>query len=353
MRRGHTNSRAKVPAVVNGVERDKRDSAGEFDIIARYFAPLATNPAALGLLDDAAVLSLPEGQELVATCDTVIGGVHFLAGDAPDTVGYKALAVSLSDLAAKGARPQVYLLSVAFPEPPSAAWLEAFASGLGAAQAESGIDLIGGDTSATSGPLTITVTALGMLPQGEAVLRRGAMAGDWLCVSGTIGDAALGLKLLRAPRLAAEWGLSDEDSAFLIERYRRPSARNVLMLPLRQCARAAVDVSDGLVGDTEKLCKASGVSATIETARVPLSAAAAKAIAKGPDLLAELLTAGDDYEIVAAMEASHAEAFANEAREHNVAVTAIGEVEPGDGQVKVVDGEGRVLALDHTGFTHF
>jgi thiamine-monophosphate kinase len=184
-------------------------------------------------------------------------------------------------------------------------------------------------------------------------LRRGAMVGDRLCVSGTIGDAALGLKLLRAPQLAAEWGLSDEDRAFLIERYRRPSARNALMLPLRRCARAAIDVSDGLVGDTGKLCVASGVGATIEAARVPFSAAAAKAVAKAPDLLAELLTAGDDYEIVAAMEASHAQAFAMEAREHNVTVTAIGEVEPGDGQVNVVDGEGRVLALDHTGFSHF
>jgi thiamine-monophosphate kinase len=335
------------------VERGKRDSAGEFDIIARYFAPLATNPAALGLLDDAAVLSLPEGQELVATCDTVIAGVHFLAGDPPDTIGYKALAASLSDLAAKGARPHVYLLSVAFPKPPASAWLEAFASGIGAAQVESGIDLVGGDTSVTPGPLTITVTAVGMLPQGEAVLRRGAMVGDRLCVSGTIGDAALGLKLLRAPQLAAEWGLSDEDRALLIERYRRPSARNALILPLRQCARAAIDVSDGLVGDTGKLCVASGVGATIEAARVPFSAAAAKAVAKAPDLLAELLTAGDDYEIVAAVEASHAQAFAMEAREHNVAITAIGEVEPGDGQVKIVDGEGRVLALDHTGFSHF
>src|SRR3974377_449950 len=176
-RRGPKNSRARAPAVVNGVERGKRDSAGEFDIVARYFAPRATNPAALGLLDDAAVLSLPEGQELVATCDTVIAGVHFLAGDPPDTIGYKALAASLSDLAAKGARPHVYLLSVVFPEPPASAWLEAFASGIGAAQTESGIDLVGGDTSVTRGPLTITVTAVGLSPQGEAGLRRGAIAG--------------------------------------------------------------------------------------------------------------------------------------------------------------------------------
>ena len=349
MRRAQKNLRAKAPAMARSGKRGE----GEFDIIARYFAPLATNPAALGLLDDAAVLSIPEGQELVATCDTIISGVHFLAEDPPDSIGYKALAVSLSDLAAKGARPYVYLLSVAFPERPSSAWLEALASGLRLGQDESGIDLVGGDTSATPGLLAITVTALGMLPQGEAVLRRGAMAGDRLCVSGAIGDAALGLKLLCEPRLAAKWGLSDEDAVFLTERYRRPSARNALMLPLRQCARAAIDVSDGLVGDTAKLCKASGVGATIKAEKVPLSAAAAKAVAKVPELLTELITAGDDYEIVAAMEASHAQAFAKEAEAHHVTITAIGQVRPGDGQVTVVDEEGRPLPLDHTGFTHF
>jgi thiamine-monophosphate kinase len=350
MRNGHKNSPVRVPAVAD--KRDKSEKEGEFDIIARYFAPLATNPAALGLLDDAAVLSIPEGQELVATCDTIIAGVHFLANDPPDTIAYKALATSLSDLAAKGARPHVYLLSVAFGERPLPPWLEAFAMGLQAAQEESGIDLVGGDTCATLGPLTVTVTAIGLLPQGEAVLRRGAMAGDRLYVSGTIGDAALGLKLLRQPELADEWGLSDEDGSFLVDRYRCPSARTALALPLRQCARAAIDVSDGLVGDTAKLCAASGVGATIEAARVPLSAPAVKAVAKKPELLAELITAGDDYEIVAVMEASHASGFEKEAQDHGVTVTAIGEVVAGSG-VKVVDGQGRELKLDHLGFTHF
>lgn len=331
----------------------KRETSGEFDIIARYFAPLATNPAGLGLLDDAAVLSIPEGQELVATCDTITAGVHFLANDPPDTVGYKALSVSLSDLAAKGARPYIYLLSVALPDLPTPPWLEAFVVGLQAAQEESGIDLVGGDTCATLGPLTVTVTAIGFVPQGEAVLRRGAIPGDRLCVSGTIGDAALGLKLLRQPQLAAEWGLSDEDGAFLIQRYQRPLARHALVLPLRECARAAIDISDGLVGDTTKLCRASGVSATIEAARVPLSAAAAKVVAKKPELLADLITAGDDYEILAAMEASHANGFEKEAQDHGVTVTAIGEVVAGGDEVAVVDGERRPLKLDRTGFTHF
>jgi thiamine-monophosphate kinase len=351
MSNGRRNSRARDRAVAR--EHGKDEGRGEFDIVARYFAPLATNPAALGLLDDAAVLSPPEGQEMVATCDTVIAGVHFLSNDPPDTIGYKALAVSLSDLAAKGARPYIYLLSVAFPGLPSPPWLEAFASGLQAAQEDAGIELIGGDTCATPGALTITVNAIGILPQGEAVLRRGAMVGDRLYVSGTIGDAALGLKLLRTPQLAAQWGLSDEEGAFLIDRYRCPSARNALALPLRQCARAAIDISDGLVGDTGKLCNASRVNATIAADRVPISAAAAKAVAKAPQLLAELLTAGDDYEIVAAMEASHAAAFAKKAHEHGVTVTAIGEIEVGSGAVKVLDQEGQPFKLDHTGFAHF
>jgi thiamine-monophosphate kinase len=225
--------------------------------------------------------------------------------------------------------------------------------GLKAAQDESGIALVGGDTCNTLGPLTVTVTAIGMLPQGEGVLRRGAIAGDRLFVSGTIGDAALGLKLLRAPSLQEEWGLSTDERTFLVDRYRCPQARNALALPLRQCARAAIDVSDGLVGDTMKLCKASGVSAMIELSRVPLSPAAGKAVAKAPELLAELITAGDDYEIVAAMEASHAGTFDKEAEQHGVPVTAIGEIRDGSGEVEVLDMEGRPLKLERNSYEHF
>jgi thiamine-monophosphate kinase len=338
--------------MINGVEHDKREHLGEFEIIARYFAPLAKNPAALGLLDDAAVLAVPEGHELVLTTDTIIESVHFLAGDPPASIGYKALAVNLSDLAAKGARPEAYLLDLALADPPSAAWLENFAAGLRALQDEADIDLVGGDTSSTPGPMSITITALGLVPLGEAVLRRGAMAGDRVCVSGTIGDAALGLRLLRDPRLAARWKLSDAESEFLIDRYRRPLARITLAKPLRDCGRAAIDVSDGLVGDLHKLCKCSGVSAVVDAERVPLSAAATKALAADPSLLPVLLTAGDDYEILAAMEQRHESAFEAEAGEHGVAVTAIGTIEPGAGAVTVMH-NGAPLELGHTGFAHF
>jgi thiamine-monophosphate kinase len=158
---------------------------------------------------------------------------------------------------------------------------------------------------------------------------------------------------LREPRLAADWGLSKGEGDFLVDRYRRPSARTALALPLRQYAHAAIDVSDGLAGDTAKLCKASGVSALIEAVRVPLSLGAAKAIAHTPALLAELLAAGDDYEVLAAIGAPHAEAFAAEAESHEQAVTAIGSITPGDGAVAVKDEAGRALELGHKGFAHF
>jgi thiamine-monophosphate kinase len=339
--------------MVNGVERAKGERLGEFDIIARYFAPLATDPAALALHDDVAVLPVREGQELVITCDTIIEGVHFFSSDPPGSIGHKALAVNLSDLAAKGARPCAYLLSLALPQPPSAAWLEGFASALHELQEQAGIVLVGGDTSATPGPLTITITALGHVPQGQAVLRSGAEPGDRLYVSGTIGDAYLGLRLLEDPALVRSWGLTEDERAFVIERYRRPRPRSALALAVRNFAQAGIDISDGLVGDIEKLCSVSHVGAQIKVNLVPLSSAAATAVAREQELLKKLITAGDDYEIVAALPKAKGEIFEAEAREVGESVTAIGEIVPGKGQVTVLDAEGREVKLDHKGFAHF
>jgi thiamine-monophosphate kinase len=326
---------------------------GEFEIIARYFAPLATDTAALGLRDDAAVLNIREGYELIATCDTLIEGVHFLPGDPPASIGHKALAVNLSDLAAKGARGHAYLLALSVPRNTQGAWFEAFASGLNELQTAVGINLVGGDTTATSGPLTITITALGLVAHGHAVLRHGAKAGDRLYVSGTIGDACLGLRLLTEPSLARVWDLSEEDVAFLVDRYRRPTPRMQLVIPVRNFAQGAIDVSDGLAADVEKLGKASHVGATIETAKVPLSPAAKKALAREPGLLATLLGAGDDYEIVAAVPEASAAAFEAEAQAREVAVTAIGSLGGRSGEVLVLKPEGVPLALDRKGFAHF
>lgn len=338
--------------MVDGVERGKK-RPGEFEIIARYFAPLATDTGALGLKDDAAVLMVTEGHELVVTCDTIVEGVHFLKDDPPDSVGHKALAVNLSDLTAKGSRGYAYLLSLALPPEVSADWLEGFASGLREIQDETGVSLVGGDTTASPGPLTITITALGLVPQEQAVMRLGAKPGDQLYVSGTIGDACLGLRLLREPALAESWGLAEEDVAFLVNAYRRPGPNNDLAILVRNFAQAAIDVSDGLVGDIEKLCQVSHVGARIESAYVPFSPAAAKALQREPDLLPVLITAGDDYGVVVAVSERSAPDFESEAEAKGAAFTRVGNLVPAEEEVTAVGPEGHPLALKHKGFRHF
>ena len=334
-------------------ERHSRKRLGEFGIIARYFAPLATDTAALGLKDDTAVLRPPEGQEIVLSCDTIVEGVHFRKKDPPATIAHKALAVNLSDLAAKGARPYVYLLALSLPAEPPADWLESFADGLRALQERAGICLAGGDTTEAPGPVSITVSVLGLVPQGHAVLRHGAKPGDRLYVSGTIGDAHLGLRLLEKPALAKTWGLTKKDTALAIGRYRAPEPRTDLTLVVRNFAQAAIDVSDGLVLDAEKLAQVSHVGAVIEAQAVPLSAAARKAVKHDPKLLETLIAAGDDYEIVAAVPPPSAEAFEAEARTKGVAVTAIGRLEDGQGKVRVNGRGGKPLKLARKGFLHF
>jgi thiamine-monophosphate kinase len=338
--------------MAKGGGREKERGLGEFEIIARYFAPLATDSAALGLRDDAAVLVVTEGYELVASCDTLIEGVHFLANDPPDTLGYKALAVNLSDLAAKGARGHAYLLALAVKRGTDPAWFEGFAAGLRELQEATKISLVGGDTTATPGPATITITALGLVTHGHAVLRHGAKPGDRLYVSGTIGDSCLGLRLLQEPALAKAWRLDDEDTAYLIGRYRQPRPRMELIIPLRNFAQGAIDVSDGLAADVEKLAQASHVGAVIEADKVPLSSAAGKALAREPGMLAAMLTGGDDYEIVAAVPETSVKAFETEANNKTVPVTAFGRLEQGSG-VKMIGPDGAPLKLARKGFTHF
>jgi thiamine-monophosphate kinase len=326
---------------------------GEFEIIARYFTPLATDSAALALRDDAAVLVVTEGYEVVATCDTLIEGVHFLSDDPPETVGYKALAVNLSDLAAKGARGYAYLLALTVPPATPSDWFEAFAAGLGECQTEGGLSLVGGDTTASSGPITITITALGLVSHGHAVFRHGAKPEDKLYVTGTIGDAYLGLRLLKDPALAKSWGLTEEESGFLIERYRRPTPRSALIIPLRNFAQASIDVSDGLAADIEKLAKMSHAGALIEARAVPLSEPARKVLAREPALLASLLAAGDDYEIVAAVSEANVASFESESKNREVAVKPIGRIEGRAGELRVIGADGKPIALKHKGFAHF
>lgn len=327
--------------------------AGEFEIIARIFAPLATDSGALGLKDDAAVLTITDDHQLVVTCDTLVSGVHFLSDDPPRSIGYKALAVNMSDLTAKGAHGYAYTLSIALPKDTEMAWLEAFAEGLGEAQADAGISLIGGDTTATPGPVTITITALGLVQHESAITRLGAKPGDRLYITGTIGDAYLGLRLLREPSLAKRWGLSDADAGFLVDRYRRPGIDTLAALLIRNFAKAAIDVSDGLVADIGKLCAVSHVGADVETARIPFSPAARKVLSAEPGLLEALITGGDDYVTVLAVPESATGLFESELEEHGVLCTHAGVVTALEDGVRILDESGQPMPLNGEGFTHF
>ena len=320
---------------------------GEFERIARFFAPLAA-PGAFGLLDDAALIDGPPGQQYVLTADAIVEGVHFLADDPPGQVAQKLLRVNLSDLAAKGAVPVGYLLVTALPKSRDETWLEAFAAGLAADQAAYGIGLLGGDSTATDGPVTLSITALGRVLAGNAVLRRGARPGDLVYVSGTLGDAALGLKVLRGG-LA---GLDAAARAFLADRYRLPQPRLALGQTLVGTAHAMMDVSDGLVGDLGHICAASGVGAVIEAARLPLSPPARAAIAADPALLLAALAGGDDYELLFTAAPEAGDALAVLARNAGVPITAIGHIEPASG-VTVLDAQGTATTVAGGGYRHF
>jgi thiamine-monophosphate kinase len=322
-------------------------SIGEFERIARYFAPLAA-PGALGLADDVAVIDGPDGEEYVLSTDAIVEGVHFLAGDPPDLVARKLLRVNLSDLAGKGAVPVGYLLTTALPRSRDEAWLAAFASGLAADQAAFGIGLLGGDSTAIEGPVTLSATVIGRIPRGGAVLRSGAKAGDLIFVSGTLGDGALGLLTLRGELPA----LDSTHRAFLAERYRLPQPRLTLGRRLSGVAHAMMDISDGLVGDLGHICETSGVSGTIEAAALPLSPAARAVVTANPERLAAALGGGDDYELLLTVPAGKAAAVPMLAAETGVPLTQVGRIEAGSG-VKVLDEKGKIVPVEAVGYRHF
>jgi thiamine-monophosphate kinase len=333
-------------------ERERQES-GEDRLIARYFVPLARHPAAFGLTDDAAAIKPPPGCDLVLTCDTIVAGVHFFPDDPPDAVAHKALRVNLSDLAAKGAGPIGFLLMLALPDAVGDDWLTAFARALGADADRYSCPLFGGDTVRIPGPTTISISAFGSLPHGTMVRRSGAQPGDRVVVSGTIGDAALGLRIRRDPAVAQRWQIGQAGQDHLLSRYLVPQPRNALAAALREHATGAMDVSDGLVGDLMKLCRASGVAADIDVACVPLSAAAQSVLAVEPALIETVLTGGDDYEVLASVPAEQLAAFEHAAAAVGVAVTAIGDVIAGDGEARFTERDGRPLAFARTSFSHF
>jgi thiamine-monophosphate kinase len=308
----------------------------EFSRIARYFAPL-TGAEALGLRDDAAVLAPPPGRELVLTVDQMLEGVHFLPHDSPELIARKLLRRNLSDLAAMGATPLGYLLTTALPAGMDEAWLAAFARGLALDQEIFNITLFGGDSASTIGGISLTATLVGHVAPGAALRRNGAKAGDGVWVTGTIGDAALGLQ--------ARFGKIADPEGYLTTRSLLPEPR--VGLALAGIVSAAIDVSDGLVQDLGHLCAGAGLGAVIHAALVPTSPQAA---AFGPDHLEARLTDGDDYELLLAVPPANEPALI--AACGTLRVTKIGTFHPGSG-VQVLDHAGHELKFARPGWRHF
>ncbi len=329
------------------------EGSGEDRLIGKYFRPLAKDPGAFGLIDDAGVLTPPAGCDVVLKTDPIIAGVHFFPDDPAGAVARKALRVNLSDLAAKGAQPAGFLLALALPQGVGDEWLAAFAQALGEDADSFGCPLLGGDSDQTPGPLTVSIAAFGTVPHGTMVRRSGARPGDRVVVTGTIGDATLGLRLRRDPHAAERWRLDASMCAHLADRYLVPRPRNALAEVLRHHASAAMDISDGLAGDLAKLCRASGVSAEIEVERIALSDAARTAIRADASLIEIVIAGGDDYEILCTVPATAIDDFHAAAAKTEIAVTEIGRVVAGRAPPRFLDREGRALVLERLSFSHF
>ncbi len=325
--------------------------AGEFDLIRKYLTPLTEGtPGALSLDDDAALLQVPAGEELVVTADAMAEGVHFLSDDPPDGVAQKLLRVNLSDLAAMGAAPLGYLVTAALPAAQAESWMAALAEGLARDQERFGIALLGGDTTRSGAGVVLSLTALGSLPPGRALRRGTARDGDLVFVSGSIGDAYLGLQA----RQGGLTGLDPDALARLVGRYRLPEPRLDLGQALRAegLANAAIDVSDGLVADLGHIARTSGLGARIEAAAVPLSPAARAVLSADPTLLPKLVGGGDDYELLFTAAPEREAAITALADRLGLALTRIGRMAAGQG-VTLVDPQGAPLASGAGGWTHF
>ena len=320
---------------------------GEFGRIGRFFAPLA-GPGGLGLKDDAALVDCRPGHRLVVTVDAIVEGVHYLPQDPPDLVARKLLRVNLSDLAAMGAHPLHYLLATALPASLGDEWVARFAAGLAEDQRTFGVDLLGGDSVATSGPAVLSLTALGEVAAGAEIRRSGARPGDRIWVSGTIGDAFLGLKVLRGGHPT----LAPADRAALTQRFQLPEPRTELGPRLAGIAHAMLDVSDGLIADLGHICDASETGATIALPSLPLSPAARRAVVAEPDLPARLAAAGDDYELLFTASPEAGETIGRLAAELGLPITAIGMIDKA-ASVRLVDAGGNPIPVATAGYRHF
>jgi thiamine-monophosphate kinase len=325
----------------------------EFDLIARFFAPLA-GPGGLGLVDDAAFISPPMGHDLVVTCDALAAGTHFFPDDPADAIGHKALAVNLSDLAAKGATPIGFLLSLHLPRlaMPDEAWMAAFSAGLGKLAKEAGSALLGGDTVFQDGPLTLSITAFGSVPSGRMRQRAGAQSGDILAVTGFIGDGALGLQERRDQRLGLASSMTEDHSTYLIGRYQKPQPRWQIAQAVRRSANAAMDISDGLVGDCRKLIMASGKGGILRLADVPKSVAVRAKLRQRPELIRDVVTGGDDYEILVSVAPDALDGLTAACLKQGVILTAIGSVTEAAQGFRVLDQAGQEVDFQNGSYVH-
>ncbi|MDP1628250.1 thiamine-phosphate kinase [Parvibaculum sp.] len=322
----------------------------EFALIEELFAPLAAGyPGAYALKDDAALFSPSPDHETVLTVDAMVDGVHFLPDDPPESVARKLLRVNLSDLAAKGAVPRGYLLVTSWPADTPLAWMRRFAAGLESDQRLFGVSLWGGDTTSTPGPLTLSLTAIGEVPRGQIIRRGGGQPGDEVYVTGTVGDAALGLMVLQGTLE----GLTAAQEAHLTQRYREPEPRIAFGPRLRGLAHAALDVSDGLAADLGHICEVSGVGARIEMDLVPLSDAARAALTRAPDLVERIAGGGDDYEILFAVPPERAAEVRAVVAETGIPATRIGTLTERTEGVTILDRSGSPIRLKQLGYRHF
>ena len=322
----------------------------ETELIQAYLAPLAA-AGALGLADDAALVSVEPDSELVVSTDPIRAGVHFFPDDDPRDIAWKALAVNVSDLIAKGAVPIGYTMALALPEAPLKSWMKAFSAGLGAAQAAFGCELFGGDCDRADGPLSIAITAFGSVPRGRFVQRTTARAGDHVFITGTIGDAALGLKLRQRGDVYGA-AVSPGHADALIQRYLRPAPNLKAIDIVRRFATAALDVSDWLIQDAARLARGAKSALVIPAAAVPLSAAALSVVESHPAAIQTVVSGGDDFEVLFAVAPETVPGMRAAAHACSLPVHLLGILAPGDGVI-LTGASGQPMALETTGYDHF
>ena len=321
----------------------------EFELVKRHLEPLVLDrEAAASLKDDCAVFGISSGHEVAISVDTLIADIHFFKNDPPKQIAQKVLRVNLSDLASSGAEPKFYFLAMSLPSTIGMDWIEQFCLGLGADQTKFGISLLGGDTTSTPGPLSLTVTVIGEVPKGKAIRRGGAIEDEDVYLTGVIGDAALALSLIKTK------GLDSVSKNFpvLLERYRLPQPRTVLAPDLRQIASACIDISDGLAADLEHICKTSGIAADIKISLLPISDAARVLIKEDKKKWETIISGGDDFELLFTAQPKFSSVIKRLSKEKNIQINCIGKTKKGSG-VRFFDSKGKLFAVKKRGWQHF